>query len=400
MGAQETYHYGQTVKEYRLLHGMTQEELAAQWPKVDGDSGVNVRYVQDVEYGRKHIDNPAVLRRLAALLAIPLWRFGLSEYDPFNPQGLRDLPGQGRSMYSETLDTAESLIRQVWSLRCAARIAEAERGVRRLNALFAYFREYLPPPARLEHRFQLLAVQVHRLNAAAVLENKDYAHALALYQRMGAITARLDDPAAHAQALLEIGKELERAGKKQQAVTYLEDARDLALHSSKRLLAFVHSYLARSYGGAGDALRFERAIQTGLSLARSLHPEDEDGSDFVYSWSAVSAMLAEQSWGYLVLNQPQKTLAMRQEITEALERGQDARVLAWIPLDWSSAYLQLGDVESAVQEAREFYRRSRIMQSAHATSQTKRLLQEMQAQGYGKLAVVRDLQEELATIGA
>jgi transcriptional regulator with XRE-family HTH domain len=116
-----SYHHGKTIKEFRELRGITQEELAAHWPRSDGGVGVNVRYVQDVEYGRKHIDDPYVLRQLAAFLGIPLWRFGLSDYDPFNPQAL---PGRGKSMYDETLDTAESLIRQVWSLRCAARITD------------------------------------------------------------------------------------------------------------------------------------------------------------------------------------------------------------------------------------------------------------------------------------
>jgi tetratricopeptide (TPR) repeat protein len=77
------------MREARQAAHMTQEQLAAVWPKSGGtEQGVNIRYVQDVEYGHKHIEDPQVLRKLAAILDIPLWKFGLSEYDPFNPQNV------------------------------------------------------------------------------------------------------------------------------------------------------------------------------------------------------------------------------------------------------------------------------------------------------------------------
>src|SRR5690242_5604690 len=79
------YHYGQVIRMYRLQRGMPQSELAEHWPKADGTKGVNTRYVQDIEYGNKQISDPTILRKLASLLDIPLWSFGLSEYDPFHP---------------------------------------------------------------------------------------------------------------------------------------------------------------------------------------------------------------------------------------------------------------------------------------------------------------------------
>ncbi len=79
------YHYGQIIRMYRQQRGIAQSELAKLWPKADGTKGVNIRYLQDIEYGKKQISDPAVLRKLATLLDIPLWSFGLSEYDPFCP---------------------------------------------------------------------------------------------------------------------------------------------------------------------------------------------------------------------------------------------------------------------------------------------------------------------------
>jgi transcriptional regulator with XRE-family HTH domain len=89
-----SYHHGQTIKEYRKIKNWTQAQLAEHWPRMDGEMGVNVRYVQDVEYGDKRISDPEALRKLSELLSIPLWKFGLSEYDPFHPTSSQ-LPLQG-----------------------------------------------------------------------------------------------------------------------------------------------------------------------------------------------------------------------------------------------------------------------------------------------------------------
>jgi len=393
------YHYGLTIREYRLACRMTQAQLAELWPKSErfgGGEGVNWRYVQDIEHGRKHIEDIHTLRKLCDVLHIPHWKMGLSEYDPFTTQML---PGHGLAMYTETLDAVESLVRQIWSLRCAARLPEAERGAARLGELFAYFQRDLPPPLKLGKRYQTLYLQYLRLKAVALLEQKKYAETLTLYQEILTLAQEVDSPAVKAQALKSIGKELERQGSKQDAVDYLERARDTAMESSRLLRAFVQSYLIRVYGGNHDALRFERAVQTGLTLARSLEPGTyEDGTDFVYSWSPVSAILAEQSWGYLELGQPEKTLALRQDLLRETQLGQDARVYAWIPLDWARAYRMIGEIEQCVTEVRTFYERCAIMQSPHALRQVGKLLGELERDGYSEVPAVRDLREEMRAV--
>src|SRR5579859_7034487 len=164
------YHYGMTIREYREQAKMTQQQLADRWPKSErfgGGEGVAPTYIQDIEHGRKRIDDPQTLRKVCDMLHIPYWKVGISEYDPFTQTVL---PGHGKSMYDETLDTIEELVRQIWSLRCAARIAEADKGIKQLGKLFAYFNDSLPPPVRLERRYVFLYVQYLRLKATADLE--------------------------------------------------------------------------------------------------------------------------------------------------------------------------------------------------------------------------------------
>jgi tetratricopeptide (TPR) repeat protein len=396
---QGDYHYGLTIREYRLACGTTQARLAELWPKSErfgGGEGVNWHYVQDIEHGRKRIEDMQTLRKLCDMLHIPHWKVGLSEYDPFTT---RVLPGKGMFMYTETLDVVESLIRQIWSLRCAARIPEAERGVEKLRGLFTYFQQDLPPPLKLEQRYQTLYLQYLRLKAVALLEQKKYPETMALYQEISNLAQGVDSPAVKALALKSIGKELERQGNKQEAVDYLEQARDTAMEESRLLRTFIQSYLIRVYGGNRDALRFERAVETGLTLAKSLEPGTyEDGTDFVYSWSPTSAILAEQSWGYLEIGAPEKTLALRQDLLRATQLSQDARVCAWIPLDWARAYHMIGEIEQCVAELRIFYERCLIMQSPHALLQVPKLLNGLKRDGYGNVPAVRNLTEELQSV--
>jgi transcriptional regulator with XRE-family HTH domain len=299
------YHHGMVIKAFREAANMTQPKLAELWPK---EGGVSVRYVQDVESGVKHITDQGTLRKLGEILAIPLWQFGLSEYDPFNPLVL---PGRGTSMYDEMLQMAK----------------------------------------------------------------------------------HINDPVTIALSLMSLGTELERTDKKHEAVNRLEEARDVSFGASKHIAAFVHAYLARAYASSGDSIHFQRAVDTSYALASSLNGAYGDGTDFVFG--KVSSVLAERSWGYLELGEPQKTLDMKEEITGQIDRDQDMRLLAWIPLDWARANLMLGDIEQSVADARDFYTRVTAMKSPHAISRAYSFVQELEAAGFGDVQAVRDFKHEL-----
>jgi hypothetical protein len=66
-----------------------------------------VEYVSLIETGKKSITSHYALRQLCDILDIPLWKVGLSEYDPFDPDASVT---KGPSMYDETLNSAEVTI--------------------------------------------------------------------------------------------------------------------------------------------------------------------------------------------------------------------------------------------------------------------------------------------------
>ncbi|MBV9691862.1 MAG: helix-turn-helix transcriptional regulator [Ktedonobacteraceae bacterium] len=97
------HHHGRVIKEARQAAHMTQEQLAEVWPKAGGGVGVSWHYVQDVEYGKRRIESAYTLRELAKLLSIPLWKFGLSEYDPFDSPSLQNIPEQTEPLFSVSM---------------------------------------------------------------------------------------------------------------------------------------------------------------------------------------------------------------------------------------------------------------------------------------------------------
>jgi hypothetical protein len=127
------------------------------------------------------------------------------------------------------------------------------------------------------------------------------------------------------------------------------------------------------------------------SVARSI--SYGDGTDFIYH--PLSGIMAERSCGYLKLGFPERTLAMRDEITAQIEQDKNQRPHNWIPLDWARAYRMLEEIEASVEQARIFYTRARQMQAPHAIRRAREFAASFSAKGFGDVPVVRELQEEI-----
>jgi tetratricopeptide (TPR) repeat protein len=385
------YHYGITIREGREAVGMTQAQLAEKWPQSDGGTGVSVNYVSEVERGLKHITDSQTLRRLCDILHLPYWKMGLSDYDPFNPNAFIV---KGTFMYDETLNTAESLIKRTWNLRRRVMsLPYVEEAVKDLNRLFDYLQTNTPPPIRLDGGFLILHAQVLRLNAVIDVENQRYEEALSKFRRMHEIAKAIDHPATLAMSYLNVGTELGRMGKQEEAIECLELARDESFRASKHIMVITNAYLARAYASAGQKVKFKRAIEVALRTARSIEPFYGDGTDFVFH--SLSGVLAEKSYGHLEIGEPEETLAMQEEIKNQIALEANTWLDAWIPRDWARAYLMLGQVNKSVQAGQEFYRKAKVLKSPHAKSYAYRLLNTIEAAGYSDVQAVKDFRRML-----
>jgi tetratricopeptide (TPR) repeat protein len=380
------YHHGITIREYRQKHGMSQQSLAEQWPS----GPVNIRYVQYVEKGVKQIVDQHILRQLSELLDIPLWQFGLSPYNPFSPESL---PGHGERMHQETLDVAESLIQQTWRLRQIAPLPEAEKSAQHLSKLFDYFLTYLPPPSLLEPRFLHLHAQVQRLLGVMHVERQHYEEALLCFTKMNQIAEQLGNPYFLTLAHMNIGVELERAGRKKEAVVFLEKARDTSFETSREIAGLVNSYLARAYASEGDSLRFQRAIDTAYTLISRL--KQQSGHDENHVFYSLSGVLAELSYGYPEIGEPRKTLDMQEDITKQIRADRNTRLFAWIPLDWARAYFMLHEMEESAKAGIELLHRAIDTQSPHLISRAEEHLTMLEEAGYTEIEEVQQFRYEL-----
>jgi len=397
------HHHGVTIKEARQKRGMTQARLAEVWPKDDGWRGVSVGYVQLVEAGRRNIESAYTLRQLCDILHIDHWRFGLSEYDPHSPS---ILPKQKR-LIDETLDLAEYSIRRFEDSYRTAPLPVAAADAKQLQSLFAYIQQHQPPTIQSEKRFLQLYAQTLNLGGLVFIGYEEYDKAIQVFREMNQVAEQLGEPTWIAHSLVAIGIELHRTGYLlrqagdtlswgaylKDAVQYLERARDFTFNTSKNVAAFVHAYLARVYGSTGDDYRFERAMNTALHLAPDTYG---DGTDFVYH--RLSGILAEKSYGFLDLGQPEKTLAMREEIEKQIKKDSNNRLDTWIHLDWAKAYSMQGKIEESVKEGRNFYVKALAMQSPQMVTRAQRFANGL-LKGHQDIHAVKDFHEEINGTG-
>ncbi len=380
------YHYGLTVKEYRELKGLTQSELAEKWIKSDGSIGVSVDYVSSIENGRKGISDQKVLRSLCDILDIPLWKLGLSEHNPFEPDVQKV---KGGYLYPEMLDAIDGLIRTCWHVRRTQPLPVLLGTISYLSGLMSRVTQSVGSVS--DKRLLNLQAQVLRLEAITAGNLKKYDKALELDYRMLEIAKETEDKATLALAHLAIGTELDRRSKHHEAVMHLEQGRDVSFRSSRPIMTLMNAYLARAYASSGDKERFLRTIDVAEGLARDLNGTYGDGQDYVYH--RLTGVLAEKSYGLLGLNMSNESLATIADIEDEMQKDNNWWLHAWLPLDYAHAYMINNDIEGAVKAGISFYNRVRVLQAPHAIDRVIKLIKEMNENGYGDIKAVKEFED-------
>ena len=272
-------------------------------------------------------------------------------------------------------------------------LPEAERSAKHLANLFDYFLTYLPPPALLEPRFLRLHAQIQRLIGVMHAEREQYEEALQSYIKMNQTAEQLGEAYFLTLAQMNMGVELERAGRKKEAIELLEKARDTSFGTSREIAALVHSYLARAYASNGDSLRFQRAIDTAQTLMSRL--KQTTGHDENHLFYSLSSVLAELSYGYPEISEPRKTLDMQEAITKQIKADHNTRLHTWIPLDWARAYFMLNEIEASAHAGRELLHRAADTQAPHILTRAEKHLIKLEEAGYTDVEEVQQFRREL-----
>lgn len=377
------YHYGKTIREYREKKHMTLSQLASLWPSKD--TGVTLRYVSDIERGVKTIQDVQMLRKLAKLLDIPLWKLGLSEYNPFE-ETEQDLDRTRIPDYK----LLDSFVKQLL-------IIKATHGMT-LDTHVTYINKYLfnitqqYPRCLSDKNFMRIYSQATRLNAIKAYENTQYGKSIKLYQKMIKVAEISKDIESITLANMGAGVELMRQERYQEAEPYLIHARDYSLHSSidKVVTALIHGMLARYYAYVDDMYHFEKFADYTANFCGGLHIGMNKSA---YVYHNPSQSLEEISNGYILLNNGKKALQVLPEIEKQTMADHNTPLEMWMPLDYAQSFLCLNEIEESIKYLEAFYHKISSIVTPHIRSKIAEHLQEIEKKGYGDIHAVKHFKD-------
>jgi transcriptional regulator with XRE-family HTH domain len=372
------YHYGLTIREGRIAKCWTLAKLASEWPSKEG--GVTVRYIQDIESGIKKIADVETLRKLASLLDIPLWKLGLSEYNPFDEKDITTQP-------FIDMNTLHEIIEDIWYIRLNMPIEIVEKKITSLASTFA---NLINNNTRLlENKdFLVLYAQIKRLQEIIYTERHNYKMSLKCSYDMLELAKKSGDVKTECIAMVRIGVELLRDENKD-AIECLEKARDLSFVTlSKEIGAYCYSFLARGYATFGEEKRFTQAINTAITLADNMKGFPVVTKDYVFH--AYSAVLEEKSNGLITLGKGKEAFEGLQEIDNHIAQENNTYLKMWIPLDYAQSFMLMREIETSIKWLETFYASIKNYKSARIHSRINRHLNQLDGLGYADLPEVKD----------
>jgi transcriptional regulator with XRE-family HTH domain len=374
------YHYGQTIREYREKKSISMAKLASMWPSKE--EGVTSRYVSDIERGKKHISDITLLRELAKMLDIPLWKFGLSEYNPFQEE-IEDI-----SVFYN-IDSLEQLIEDTWLIRQTVTMVFFAEKVDRLSAILeGYIRTY--PLIKDNKDFLRLLAHSKRLEEVVFTERKHFDISLKCAYEMLSLACISGDMIAQAIAYTRIGVELLRDDDRN-ALEYLQKACDMSLSLTKEVRAYCFAMLARGHAQFGDYGLFERTIDVAINCGDCMMGQAVACKNYIYH--AYSAILEEKSNGYILFGQGANAIATLPDVEKEVSRENNSYLKMWLPLDYAQAYLLQEEVEESLRYLQIFYESTQGYNSERITSKIQDHLKSMCNLGYGELPEVKNFQE-------
>lgn len=379
------YHYGQTIREYREKKNISLTKLASMWPSKE--EGVTSRYVSDIERGKKYISDINVLRKLASMLDIPLWKFGLSEYNPFSQE-----EAELSKSHIPDYVLLDSYVQQLSMIKATSGVV--------LDTHTTYINKHLSnvaeqyPSCLSDKRFMCILSQAIRLNAVKAYENTQYSTAVRLFLKMIETAKISEDTESIAIAYMGTGVELMRQEKYADANAYLQQAKDYSLqnHVPKVVRTLICGMLARYYAYLGDIYNFEKFADFTANFSKGLHMGLNKS---IYIYHNPSQSLEEISNGYILLNDGQKALDVLPEIDKQVAKDRNLPLSMWMPLDYAQSYLAMNEIEESIQYLKAFFEKISPIMTPHILSKVTDHLEEIHRRGYKDLVSVKDFREML-----
>ena len=165
----------------------------------------------------------------------------------------------------EQLDSTESIINLAWDAWFASKPKQAGR---ELNRLLPKLQQILRIPAPLiqKLRVQELIIRCHGLLGAIYLDSLENDTALFHYTHAQQLATEIHDTNQSVTYLALMGDVLRRQNEKQQAIRYMENARDQSHDTEEATQGLILQLLAYTYADTGNETAFERTIREATDL--------------------------------------------------------------------------------------------------------------------------------------
>jgi transcriptional regulator with XRE-family HTH domain len=233
----EQNEFGKLVRGYRGQRGLTQAELADLW-------GYSRSYITQIESGKRRIDRPSQIKRLAELLNIPkerLYAIGreIPDQEQFSGASV------DRSVLEMLLAPGKDMVRLSWMVWLADQHPAIEDNLGRLvvnleNTLTSYRGEFVVPA-------QTLLAYAHQMMGKIAFDRLDYAAATGHFAEMQELGKTLNDADVQALALIHQGDLLRKRRRYELAFQCLEAAQPYADAAARGIQGLRYIILARGF---------------------------------------------------------------------------------------------------------------------------------------------------------
>jgi transcriptional regulator with XRE-family HTH domain len=323
---------GQFLKNYRMEHKLTQEQLAF-------DLNMEARTLRAYENGERQLNNIHELRRITDILGIEPERLGVAA-----------------SLYiPKTAEQIEEIVERVWSLMDEVRISEARPIIEKLvrDVEMQMTKEDPHLLRALAHASQA-AGYVISMNATT----SEVPLAIHYYHQMESLARIINDQTLLNIALAYQGDMYRRLGDISNAIAYLEAARDTTPQANRAARGNGLQLLGRASILKKDVNSFEHAMAEAEELASTIDPVQNS----IHGHFNLGLIYEEYAKSYAAMGKKHQALEYVKRVKATIPRTPNNNVLLMIVR--AEALIYGGEIDSGELLALEAARLSR-MQGHH-----------------------------------
>jgi transcriptional regulator with XRE-family HTH domain len=375
--------FGKLVRAYREQRGWKQGELAEHW-------GFTREYVSQIERGKRKLDKPEQVTRLADILGISEEQLAhVGKGMPPKRLSARH-PGESDDILLQALlEPAQTTVKLSWlvwqgdnmSTDLASNLRNLER---RLNKALGLYRGQFHQPA-----LRILAY-VHEMLGKQAIERTATQEAITHFQEMYDIAEELSDTDLLTLATIHQAEMFRRKGRYEASFRRIEAAEKRARDASRWLQGFLWKIYARNFYVYGNEQGFLRAIDKAAAIAE----DTETTVDTVTNEFDRIGVLQERAHGYTMFWKPEKALAIYEQ-TDKLRPFRPLREQSSYHIVKAQAYCYSGELQPGIEHALTGLRMAEKLQSNRYIVRLQQMSDRLNVTPIGKERVMRDLRSEI-----